>query len=99
MKATIYVHWKQYDWEEEGELLVSSHNMSTQTGTCANYKLLKTEEIDFDVTPPIREEIAKTKTDALIKQKNELLAETEIKCRHIDDKIRQLAALTYEVEA
>lgn len=99
MNIKLYVYWQAAEWMEgggrfnvwESELDPKVWNDRIFVGA------VDVEIPDFEV--PSKEIIAGQLTESLQAQKREILAETQVKINMIDDKIRQLAALTYEVEA
>jgi hypothetical protein len=98
MKATLYYHFRQYDWEDEGKVEIY---MSDMTDVFSDRILLKVVECEIpDVELPSRELVARHKVAKLKEEKEKLRAETQIRLNVIEDKIRQLQALEYhEVQA
>jgi hypothetical protein len=93
MKVDLYYHWQQYDWEDEGKIVVNMNDV-TQYLPCI---LLKVIEVEIpDVQAPSRELVMKHKVAKLQEEKKELQAETHIKLKAIEDKINQLQSLEYK---
>lgn len=94
MKIELYYHWKQYDWQDEGCFDISTCDMSEYG---PERVLLKIVEVEIpDASEPSRDLIVKHRLATLQKEKQELQAETQIKLNNIEDKIRQLSAITYQ---
>lgn len=97
MKTTLFVMWRQYDWQSEGDIFICTDNHSTLKD--GNHKLIKEIEIDLDFAEPTRDEIAQMKVKSLQTRKSELLAKAHQEIKQIDDKIQQLSCLTFVPDA
>lgn len=99
MKVKLYIYWQVNEWSKSGgEFDIWGHELNLKIFDDRIFVGAVDVEIpDFKI--PSKEIIAKQVTDSLQAQKREILADTQIKINRIDDQIRQLAALTYEVEA
>ena len=97
MKIELYYHWKQYDWQDEGQIAVDVIDRSEYD---PSYLLLKIVEVEVpDCPEPSRELVIKHKTATLHAEKEKLQAETYIKIQKIEDQIRQLSALEYRADS
>ena len=94
MEIELYYIWQQYDWEEKGKIIVNTYDTS---GYCKEDILLKVVKISVpDIPEPPRVEVVKHKTAKLNEEKQQLLAETQVKVNTIEDKIRQLQAIEFK---
>jgi hypothetical protein len=94
MKLDLYYHWNQYDWEDEGKIVVYMSDISEFSPDSI---LLKVIEVEIpDVQAPSRELVMKHKVAKLQEEKTALQAETHIKLKAIEDKINQLQALEFK---
>jgi hypothetical protein len=97
MKINLHYHWQQYDWEENGRILVTSYDATKVDDSCVLIKVVEVEVPDCDI--PARDVVNMRRTAVLQAEKEKLQAETHIKIQAIqaiDDKIRQLSALEYK---
>jgi hypothetical protein len=94
MKLDLYYHWNQYDWEDEGKIVVYMSDISEFSPDSI---LLKVIEVEIpDVQAPSRELVMKHKVAKLQEEKKALQADTHIKLQQIEDKINQLQSLEYK---
>lgn len=94
MEIELYYIWQQYDWEENGKIIVNTYNTS---GYCKEDILLRVIKISVPNIPePPRLEVVKHKTAKLNEEKQKLMAETQVKLDAIDDKVRQLQAIEFK---
>ena len=94
MKITGHVYYKQYDFDDEGKIVISEFEEKYLSDGV--YCFLKTVELDIDVQEPTRAQMAIKKVTVLESERKAILAETHQKIAKIDDKIRQLSAITYQ---
>ena len=95
-KVTFYVYWRQYSWESEGRLSF----WDTKINDSEDCMFLKEVELMVpEIELPSRDQIARIKVTALESERQAILAETHRKVQVIEEKIRQLSAITYQGEA
>ena len=98
MKITLNVFWKQYDWEEKGEVFV----ISCDPEVCKVYEnedriFIRSIEVDLpDISAPSRDQIVRAKVAALQSERQSIMAESQQKLNKIDDKIKQLSCIEYK---
>jgi len=95
MKKTFYVFFNQYDWEPEGRIEIWHCKVPEDNNR------IFIQEIELDVPEiaiPTRDQMARYKTTVLEKERQSILAETHQKVAIIDEKIRELSAITYQEE-
>ena len=96
MKATFYVFFAQYDWEEVGKLIF----WHVKVPETSDRVFIREIELDIpDVGLPTRDQMARIKVTALESERQAILAETHRKVQVIDDKIRQLSAIEFKGES
>lgn len=95
MKLQVHIYWRQHDWEEKGGFIASqcpSHIYSDE-----NHFFIKSIDVEVgEIEPITRDQVARAKVAALESERQEILAESHKKVAAIEEKIRQLSALTYE---
>jgi hypothetical protein len=92
MKHTVYLYWIADGEHREGGYYAfhTDEHLAGYTSCGRTYTLLDTKEVDFDVKAFDARQMA---VESLQKAKAELIAETTMKAKQIDDKIQQLLAL------
>lgn len=99
MKITLQVFWEQYDWQDKGRFIIAAGNESLRK---IYGDLLYIREIEVDIPgieEPSREQIAGSKVAALKIERierQEVMAESQMKLNSIDDKIKQLSCIEYK---
>lgn len=97
MQVFLNVYWKQYDWEDEGRIFVSSFGPNITADK--SHMFLREMEVTIpDMEAPSRDQVARMKVVALESERQTILAETHQKVAKIDEQIRQLSAITYQEE-
>jgi len=95
MKKTFYVFFSQYDWEPEGEIQFLHCKLPEDN----NRIFIREIELDVpEIAMQTIDQIARCKVTALEKERQTILAETHQRVSIIDEKIRQLSAITYQEE-
>lgn len=95
MKITLYAFYEQYDWENEGRFIFW-HVKVEDTDYRFFIKEVVADLPELDL--PSREQVARMKVTALESERQAILAETHQKVAMIEEKIRQLSAITYQGE-
>ncbi|HEY6019527.1 MAG TPA: hypothetical protein VIY48_06390 [Candidatus Paceibacterota bacterium] len=91
MKIKLFYHWQQYDWQEEGQLYISTVDISEHDKYST---LLKVEEVDIPgFVKPSKETLRSGIVKRLEQEKKELLADTHLRVSMIDEKINQLTCI------
>jgi hypothetical protein len=89
IKTTVHIHYSKYEWENEGEYLVYSHKFED-----AHYRAhICEQEIEIEVPDnydPRAQQIA-----ALIKKKENAMADYQNTLTEINERISKLQALEY----
>lgn len=100
MKVTLHFFWKQYDWEDVGELFAVSGDEKVPKAYESNDLIfLRTVEVDVpNIEEPTRDQISRAKVTALKTKRQAIMAESQIKLNAIDDKIKQLSCIEYKAE-
>ena len=89
IKTTVHIYYSKYEWENEGEYIVSSHKFED-----AHYRsYICEQEIEIEIPDnydPRAQQIA-----ALIKQKEKAMADYQNTLTEINERISKLQALEY----
>ena len=96
MKTKFYVFWQQYSWEDEG-CFIFWHCKIMDSEDCFFIREIELEVPEIEL--PTREQVARMKVTALESERQAILSETHTKIAKIEEKIRQLSAITYQGEA
>ena len=96
MKKTFYVYWNQWDWADKGDF----EFWHVKVAESSSRFFLKEVELEIpEIELPTRDQIARLKVTALESERQAILAETHKKVAVIEEKIRQLSALTYQPQS
>jgi hypothetical protein len=93
IKKEVNLHWRKWDWEEGGAMLVVNQYMYDDD---KSYQFIKTIEVEVDVPEFDQATFDLGSVAALKEERKKVMAVSELALKEIDEKINKLLAIEFD---